>query len=209
MGIRWLIVRGGDDPGPGWTESFRSGADVVYANPTVLPRAFVASAIAPPGTREAIITGLATATREQLAGTVFVLDVDREGLGTSLPVTTSEATRPITIISDAPDRQELSVPDGAAGIVVVTDTVGPGWTATVDGRPTNVVPVDLAFRGLSVPAGPHRVVLEYHPIASSLGLLLVVVAALGVAAWAVIARRRDRLALEQRMDASELDGRRS
>ncbi|HEY7130886.1 MAG TPA: hypothetical protein VH440_01485, partial [Candidatus Limnocylindrales bacterium] len=191
MGIRWLIVRGGDNPGPGWEPAFRSGDDVVYANPTSLPRAFVASAIAPQGTRDAIVAGLSSATREQLAGTAFVLDADRAGLGGALPIAPDGTTRGAAIATYTPDRQELDIPDGPAGIVVLTDTTGPGWTATVDGVATPVTTVDLAFRGVAVGTGQHRIVLEYRPVASWAGIGLAVVGLLLTVAWAVFARRRD------------------
>ena len=39
----------------------------------------------------------------------------------------------------------------------------PGWQAEVDGRATNVVPVDVALMGVVVPAGDHELVVRYRP----------------------------------------------
>jgi len=191
MGVRWLVVRGGADPGADWERAFVSGEDVVYGNPTVLPRAFVASAVAPPSTRDGIEAALAAASREQLSGTVFVLAEDRAGLDDTVPEATTGTTRPATIIAYTPDRQELDVPDGPAGVLVLTDATGPGWTATVDGAAAAVVPVDLAFRGVALPAGSHRVVFQYVPVATYAGFVLALVALVGTFISIAVIRRRD------------------
>ena len=36
------------------------------------------------------------------------------------------------------------------------------WGATIDGRPARIVPANLAYQALVVPAGQHRVRLRYH-----------------------------------------------
>ncbi|MBP6629024.1 MAG: hypothetical protein KBG28_26315 [Kofleriaceae bacterium] len=47
------------------------------------------------------------------------------------------------------------------GLVVVRELFHPGWTATVDGRPAHVVPVDGWARGVLVGPGPHRIVFRF------------------------------------------------
>jgi uncharacterized membrane protein YfhO len=86
----------------------------------------------------------------------------------------------------------VSVPDGPAGVLILTDTFGPGWEATVDGARTPVAPVDLAFRGVVVDAGPHTVVLTYVPIATYVGIALAALAAALTVAGGLWIRRIDR-----------------
>lgn len=47
------------------------------------------------------------------------------------------------------------------GVLVVSDTWYPGWTASVSGRDARVVPADVALKAVYVPAGDHEVVLAF------------------------------------------------
>lgn len=61
-----------------------------------------------------------------------------------------------------PDRLVLDVADPAAGLLVLSETHHPYWSATVDGEPAPVLRVDVALRGIPLPPGRHRVELAFH-----------------------------------------------
>jgi uncharacterized membrane protein YfhO len=80
------------------------------------------------------------------------------------------------------------VAPGGAGLLVLSEIWHPYWSARVDGRPAEVLQVDLALRGVPVPGGRHRVELEfrdpnvaYGAWASAVGLVLL--AGLLIATW--------------------------
>lgn len=58
------------------------------------------------------------------------------------------------------------------GILVLADSWYPGWKAYLDGAPTPIFPVDIAFRGVEVGAGRHQVIFEYKPESLRLGLYI-------------------------------------
>jgi Bacterial membrane protein YfhO len=48
------------------------------------------------------------------------------------------------------------------GTLVVLNAFAEGWTARVDGSASVVLPANLVFQSVDLPAGSHRVELEYH-----------------------------------------------
>jgi hypothetical protein len=70
------------------------------------------------------------------------------------------------------------------GLAVILDPFYPGWTATVDGKPTPILRADFAFQAVPVTAGTHELRLTYRNrwvtlgAAVSLGTLAVLVGAL-------------------------------
>ena len=72
----------------------------------------------------------------------------------------------------------------SAGIFVVKDSYFPGWQATLNGRPAEVVRVNGLVRGVMIPAaGRHDVVMQYRPRPFVYGVWL----AGGVAAFIALA----------------------
>ena len=67
---------------------------------------------------------------------------------------------------------ELRVSAPAEQAVVVQQSWVPGWEGSIDGRPAAVHPANVAFQGIVVPAGEHRVRLTYHPASVTAGMAL-------------------------------------
>ena len=61
-----------------------------------------------------------------------------------------------------PDHLALDVQVSADGLLVLSEIWHPYWSATVDGRPTEVLQVDVVLRGVPVPAGSRRVELRFR-----------------------------------------------
>jgi hypothetical protein len=111
--------------------------------------------------------------RADLVG-AFILNY--EGLEAAEPSsTTIRATRP------GPGRWDIETSGDRPALVVVAESWFPGWEATVDGRPVEVVEADGAFLGVPVGAGDHRIALQYRePRAAVVGRVATVVS-LGLA----------------------------
>ena len=48
----------------------------------------------------------------------------------------------------------------------------PGWTASVDGKRTDLERADYAFSVVAVGAGTHEVVLRYRPVSVRYGMIV-------------------------------------
>jgi hypothetical protein len=91
----------------------------------------------------------------------------------------------VRYLSFTPNRLEAEVRAGAPAIAVFSEAYHPYWKATVDGRAATLLRADLAFRGVRIPAGTHRVVMEYEARAFERGRLVSLLALAGVLGYAV------------------------
>ncbi len=73
--------------------------------------------------------------------------------------------------------------------LVLAYTYYPGWRATVDGQPAEILRANYAFMALPLEAGKHRVVLDYRPISLTLGALITGLSVLAIIPVVVIAWR--------------------
>lgn len=69
-------------------------------------------------------------------------------------------------------RIRFEVDAKCAGLVVVSDTWYPGWTATVDGKPAPILEVNGALRGVVVAGGKHTVEMRFRGWAFYAGFLM-------------------------------------
>jgi len=99
------------------------------------------------------------------------------------------------ISRDEPERAEVTLSTSEGGLVVLTRSFDSGWRLRLDGAPAAPLRADLAFIGLLVPAGDHRLELTYEPRGYRAGLALsgaslVLLAALVLAGHAPARSRR-------------------
>jgi hypothetical protein len=78
------------------------------------------------------------------------------------------------------------------GFVLLNEIYYPGWEATVDGKPADILPADYTLRALSVPAGSHRIELRFRPRHFLLGVAVSLLTLSMYLAYAARCRRRNR-----------------
>ena len=77
-----------------------------------------------------------------------------------------------------------------AGMLVFTIPFDKGFSATVDGQKAEIVNCDVAFMGVWVEPGEHEIVFTYRTRGLTLGLLMSLAAALMLAVYTFMTRRR-------------------
>jgi hypothetical protein len=87
-------------------------------------------------------------------------DLAREGVR---PAGSAVGTGRILAATRGVNTARISVESTTPAWLVVTDSYSPGWSATVNGRPTPVVRADYAKRAIQVPAGRSEVAMRYLP----------------------------------------------
>ena len=85
----------------------------------------------------------------------------------------------------------LDVDTTAPALLVTSESSYPGWHAWVDGRPHELLTTNVAFRGLTVPAGKHEVKMRFDPAILWRSALLTLISALALMmtlVWPLVSR---------------------
>jgi hypothetical protein len=191
MGVKYVLAGKGRPPGderlvPVYTANREID---VYLNTAALPRALLVY-------RSQVVPDHAAAWEAiHAAGfdptQVVVLEraqVGDEGLG----IEESGPAGGEPLISFAGyglNEVELVVSTPVSGYLVLSDVYYPGWRATVDGVPVEVLRADYVFRAVLLPPGEHTVRMTFAPWTWRVGLVVSVVTWAGLGIWAGWRRR--------------------
>jgi hypothetical protein len=153
----------------------------LFENPTAMPRFFVVhDAVYASSLAEAhrlIAEGAVDLHRTAITDRPIALPRRASGLagetacatGTSAvrsdvghTVSSAEAAC-VQTVDYQPGWLQLQVSTQQPALLVLAESYYPGWTAWVDGTPAEIYRTDIAFRGVSVPAGTHTVRMEFRP----------------------------------------------
>jgi hypothetical protein len=187
---RWrLVARFRDQPLFLLYQGMRRVDLWVYRNDAFFPRAFWAGEAVPAPPDDA---GVFDAVRRADLRRTALVSVR----GEPLPDGRGRPGDAVRVARSSPGRLSVDARASEARYLVVGEIWHPGWRARVDGLPARVYRTDGALLGLPVPAGAHRVELEFAPLLwtwaraiSGLGAL-VFLGLLG--AWAAAEKGRPR-----------------
>jgi hypothetical protein len=165
--------------------AFDADPDVnLYRNETALPRAYVVHrAVVAEDHEDAWMQihqpGFDPATTIVLeGGEAMALDASQDN---------------VDVVRYGANSLEMEVEAGTEGYLFLSDPFYPGWQAEVDGEPVQLLRANYAFRAVAVPAGSHRVTMEFRSGSwyAGLGISSFTVAVLMVlGVWALWGRRR-------------------
>ncbi len=164
-----------------------SGDIKIYENLAVLPRAFAVHQTEVVPDEAAAIAAMQSSSFDPAQKLVRLAQGD-EPVGLAVTGWPSPSDR-TTIVSYQPERVEIAVALESPGWLVLTDTDYPGWQATLDDRPVEILPINLLFRSVAVPAGAHTIVFEFNPCSFQVGLTVSVVALILLVIGLVFATR--------------------
>ncbi|MBI4892592.1 MAG: YfhO family protein [Acidobacteria bacterium] len=175
LGLRVLIGRGERPPPPGWRVALRWPGRTVYEREHPLPR----FRLTPSTVTAADLPSAAKLMQSpffQPAQASIVEGLPAGSYSTGTVAVRRESRHHLVLETSAPGTAFLSTSEPAY----------PGWTASIDGHPVPWVFTNVAFRGLEVPPGRHRV--EFHFSSHRLQLGLWISAAAVLALIVVIAK---------------------
>jgi hypothetical protein len=185
LGVSDVLLEPGAAPPAGLRPAYRGADAAVYANPAAVPRAFLVGAQRVVASEAAALDAVTEPGFDPRAEAV----VERPVAG--LPRSGgAPAPGDVRLHTVEPERMGAEVSTRAPAMLVTADVFLPGWRARVDGREVPLERVDYLLRGVPVPAGRHRVELTYRPLGWTAGWIVTLLAALGLTAAVLVARRR-------------------
>jgi hypothetical protein len=161
LNVRYILYPGLLPPNMGLTEAFRGTAQIVYRNPSALPRATLVPAYRV-ANEEAQLAIFRDPTHDP--GQVTLVSEDpgiRPVPGGTATIRNYDLNR-VVVETDAPGPSLLRLADLAF----------PGWEVTVDGRTAKSLTADFLCRAVALPAGRHTVVWQFRDPALRTGLVL-------------------------------------
>ncbi len=158
LNIQYLTSRNALPTGHKYRLAAQMPGHLLYENGHALPRFFVVRKTLAAADMQRALTAMA-APDFNPAGTAVVQDLPGRSYA-------GPTDAPVRVISYAPESVVLAVDPGAGGGFLVTSEANyPGWRATLDGSSARIIMTNAAFRGVELPAGPHRLVFRFHPMA--------------------------------------------
>lgn len=130
-----------------------TAANAVFENPEANGPAWVPSQIVPVATNQEEMDELGKIdTKNQATLNTAEFGEIRAGSGQ------------ITHTSYTPNELKYQAQMNQEGLAVFSEIYYPeGWTATIDGKETEILRTDYLLRGLIVPAGTHEIVFKFEP----------------------------------------------
>jgi hypothetical protein len=185
VGTRFLIV-GAEADGviAGFRPAMRlvrDGDVRVYENPDALPRAFYVPRVEVVPDGDAALWSLASGARDVRQVAVVEAPLPFQG------VAGNTGTGRVEFVQNDPEHVRLDVDAPERGFLFMSDQWFPGWSATVDGAPADVVRANYVFRLIEVPRGRSTVELRYAPASVRIGVVVSVLAIVAVA-WILLRR---------------------
>ena len=182
MNVKYLIAPSGIELA-GWQREAELSRTTIWKNPAALPRAFLVGNVVPQQFelredwrrlsddrliryREAVADWSSRRVDAQILDHVMASQIDYR---TTAEVVAADAIvvegidpeATLETLPAGPDEMRFAVSSSKPAFLVISSSSYPGWSATVNGQPADLVQTNWVMSGLAVPAGKSAVVLRY------------------------------------------------
>jgi hypothetical protein len=155
LNVRFVISRKALPPNGKFRLVATPPAHYLYENASALPRFFLVRRTIASGSEQQSLALMRS--REYDPAQVAIVE-DAEGQ----EYPQGDAS-PVNIVSYGQNEVVLETNAAQPRFLVTSEAEYPGWRAFIDGADARMVRTNVAFRGLAVPAGHHRIVFRFRP----------------------------------------------
>jgi len=177
LGLRWLLTE--HEITDAKYILALDGPVRLYRNPDALPSQFLVSCVRYPNNLWAEMNDLDAKSWALVEDSVQIVPL----CGQDDPPSDQGGLGWITVDSSTPLTVQLTVRANQPVMWVQTDTHYPGWLASLNGDPVELLRVNGAFRGVEIPTGEHTLRLRYRPAEICKAIIIAPFSLLGLLVW--------------------------
>jgi uncharacterized membrane protein YfhO len=180
----WVVERGARIDAPEFEPVFSSDHYQVYQDHRAMPRSFIVHQAQTIKGRNATFRALIDPAFNPAVTAIVDEPIP------NLPGDSNLQSAPPRLIDRSLNRVVLETQTSARGLLVLADAYYPGWNAFIDGEESHLYRVNYILRGVSLPAGQHRVEFRYQPLSFTYGAWISLASLLLLSAlWFWLSRR--------------------
>lgn len=148
----------------GYKPVFADKQTLVYENPKFAQRAFFINRLT--------VVPDETSLAHRLESPDFIPTEEAVVISQASPTSEFSTAGQITDIAERPNGLTLSLNTPKEAFLLISNSYDTGWKAAIDNRDAPVIPTDGALQGLLIPAGSHRITLNYLPESITIGSIV-------------------------------------
>src|SRR5262245_22692743 len=154
-----------------WRKVYDQDDAQIYENPRALPRAWMVPRVEVVSAEESLRRVRGESQQPFNPRETALLELEGRSLPES-PQGDFKAPAEARVVSYEPNRVAIETVADKSAVLVASEVNYPGWEATVDGQPAEILTADYLLRGVIVPEGKHRVEMRYTAPAARRGAII-------------------------------------
>lgn len=155
LNVRYLVSRNPLPVNSKFRLVAQPPAHYLYENAAALPRFFLVRRTMASGSEEQSLALMRSGQYDPAQAAIV-----EGGSAQEYPEGSSPA---VHVVSYGQNEVVLETNALKARFLVTSEADYPGWRASIDGSDARIVRTNVAFRGLAIPAGHHRIVFRFRP----------------------------------------------
>jgi hypothetical protein len=157
--------------------------------------AYLSDRVQAVGSEQAAAAWMRNATWDQIRTYAALVEAPAAAVASIQPDPMGSSPGNVAVPEYTPGHIRIQATAARPALLAVAESLAPGWQATLDGQPVDILRTNYLSQGVVVPAGQHTVEFQYQPVWLTYGgplSLLGGLGLLGLALGPVWWRRRQR-----------------
>jgi hypothetical protein len=172
-----------------WRKVYDQDGTQIYENPRALPRAWMVPRVEVVGAEESLRRVRGESPQPFEPRETALLELDGKSRP-DLPQGDFKAPPEARIVSYEPNHLAIETVADKRAALVLSEVNYPGWEATIDGQPAEILTADYLLRSVILPEGKHRVEMRYTAPAARRGAIISTLTLLALTGMVIFGRRK-------------------